>query len=115
MTTLGQRERSGTILKETPPINDSFSSLTARSVFKSVAGPLVEGSRLPITIGCPVCHNEFPDRRQTGRLNHASVSRRCVRKATHLYEMTHFPDTRKVLPCKLLPFCTLTFLLGSIP
>jgi hypothetical protein len=39
----------------------------------------------------------------------------CVRKATHLYEMTHLPDTRKVLPCKLLPFCTLTFLLGSIP
>jgi hypothetical protein len=39
----------------------------------------------------------------------------CVREATHLYEMTHFPDTRKALPCKLLPFCTLTFLLGSIP
>jgi len=38
-----------------------------------------------------------------------------VRKAIHLYEMTHFPDIRKVLSCKLLPFCTLTFLLGSIP
>jgi hypothetical protein len=30
-------------------------------------------------------------------------------------EITHFSDTRQVLPCRLLSFCSLTFLSGSIP
>jgi hypothetical protein len=35
----------------------------------------------------------------------------CAWKAIHLYEMAHFPGTRRVPPCELIPSITLTFLL----